>query len=230
MLKFARFSTAVVLAGITVQAGAVAVTLGAGSQNLTLYGQGAIAPGVGSFRIGQGSSSFDGATSTFTFSGEITGGDAGYNSGTYSFVTTYAGANTPQGGPNAPFAQSNPNNLNFFFYNSLDISTKITLFLNTPGQNYAIPLVTGGNLVAGSNFSFLYTAPVCTGIATCTQNGVGLTPGSTISGPVTTSASFTVATPAPGVPEPATWALLLSGFGIVGAAARRKRAGIAVAV
>ena len=27
----------------------------------------------------------------------------------------------------------------------------------------------------------------------------------------------------PGVPEPATWAMLIAGFGLVGAAARRRR-------
>lgn len=38
-----------------------------------------------------------------------------------------------------------------------------------------------------------------------------------------------VSTPAtPGVPEPATWAMLIAGFGLVGAAARRRRGGGAV--
>jgi hypothetical protein len=230
MLKLAHVTVAVVLAAVAVPAGAISVVLGAGTQNLTLYGQGPISPGVGSFRVGQGSSSFDGITSTFTFSGAITSGDAGYNSGTYSFVTTYAGANTPQAGPSAPFAQTSPSNINYFVYDALDSSTNITMFLNTPGHNYAIPLVTAGSFVTGTGFSFLFTTAVCTGVANCTQNGVGLTPGATISGPVTTSASFTMPTIAPGVPEPATWALLLSGFGMVGTAARRGRARRAVAI
>ena len=33
--------------------------------------------------------------------------------------------------------------------------------------------------------------------------------------------------PNPGVPEPATWAMLIAGFGLVGATMRRRRAAIA---
>ncbi len=227
MSVVARFAAVVVaLAGAT-HAGAVSVTLGAGTQELTLYGQGPISPGVGSFKVGQGSSTFDGLTSTFTFSGAITGGDAGFNSGTYSFVTKYAGPNTPQAGPAAPFAQSNPSNLNFFFYDFLDPSTSVTLLLNTPGQNYAIPLVAGGDFVTGTGFSFAFTTAMCSGVVTCTQNNVGLTPGATIHGPVTIKANFTITTVAPGVPETATWALFIAGFGAIGLATRRRRTTIA---
>jgi hypothetical protein len=35
--------------------------------------------------------------------------------------------------------------------------------------------------------------------------------------------------PQPGVPEPATWAMMLTGFGMVGAAARRRKAALAAA-
>ncbi len=213
---------------IATHAAAVSVSLGASAQNLTLYGQGAVAPGVGGFTVGQGTSSFDGVTSTFTFTGAITGGDAGYNSGTYRFVTTYAGPNTPEAGPAAPVAQSNPNNVNFFYYDFIDPTTNVTLFLKTPGHNYTIPLVTAGNFVAGTGYGFTFTNATCTGVAACTQNNVGLTPGATIFGPVTIGASFTGATPTPGVPEPTAWALLVAGFGGVGLAARRRRA-VAVA-
>lgn len=228
MIKLARIAIALTFASAAIQSHATSVSLGAGSQNLTLYGQGAVSPGVGGFRVGQGSSSFDGTTSTFTFSGAITGGDPGFNSGTYSFVTKYLGANTPNGGLNAPIAQSNPGNLNFFYYDFLDSSTTIDLFLNTLTQNYDIPLVTGGAFVPGTGFSFLFTSPTCTGVTTCSQNNVGLTPGATISGPVTISASFTVPTPVSAVPEPATWLLMLTGFGAIGVATRRRRKAINV--
>ncbi len=227
MLFSSRFAAVVVaLAGAT-QAGAISISLGAGSQELTLYGQGPISSGVGSFKVGQGASTFDGLTSTFTFSGAITSGDAGFDSGTYSFITKYAGPDTPQAGPAAPFAQSNPSSLNFFYYDFLDPSTSVTLFLNTPSQKYAISLVAGGNFIAGTGYSFAFTAPTCTGVATCTQNNVGLTPGATIHGPVTINANFTIATAAPGVPEPSVWALFVAGFGAIGFTARRRQTALA---
>jgi hypothetical protein len=36
-----------------------------------------------------------------------------------------------------------------------------------------------------------------------------------------------VVNPPGGIPEPATWAMLIAGFGLVGAAARRRRAALA---
>ncbi|QYE33056.1 PEPxxWA-CTERM sorting domain-containing protein (plasmid) [Polymorphobacter sp. PAMC 29334] len=220
MVDVLKIAIAATIAAVAVQANATSVALGAGSQSLTLYGQGPVAPGIGSFKVGQGSSSYDGTTSTFTFSGAISGGDPGFNSGTYSFVTSYAGPDTTEGGPAAPRAQSNPANVNQFFYTFLDPTTTVTLFLDTPGQIYAIPLVAGGNFVAGGGFDFQFTTTSCTGVAVCGQNNVGLTPRATIAGPVTIGASFTIATVAPGVPEPASWALMVLGFGLVGVSAR----------
>jgi hypothetical protein len=41
--------------------------------------------------------------------------------------------------------------------------------------------------------------------------------------------TFGSGTPGPGVPEPATWAMLLAGFGLVGMAARRRKATVVTA-
>lgn len=197
----------------TASAATIFVDLGASSQDFTLYGLGPVSPGVGSFTVGQGSSVYDAGTntSTFTLSGTITGGSTGYDSGTYSFVTTYTGLDTPQGGPNSPIAQSNPADTNEFFYDFLDPSTTMTLNLfGTPTGDHSIALVAGGNFVADTGFSFAYVSTDCTGVSSCGQNNVGLTPGATIFGPVDVFASFST------VPEPSTWALMLLGFAGIG--------------
>jgi hypothetical protein len=171
--------------------------------------------------VGQGAGVYDSVAnkSTFTLSGAITSGTAGYDSGTYAFVTTYSGAATPLAGPNAPIAQSNPSDTSYFYYDYLYPSTTMTLYLTgTPDGNFAIPLVQGGNFLAGTGFSFLYTSTSCTGVAICGQNNVGLTPGASIFGPVDIYASF----PTSAVPEPSTWAMLLLGFVGLGLAGNRR--------
>jgi hypothetical protein len=206
------------------QAATVTVDLGPSSENFTLYGQGQLSgqpAGVGSYTIGQGASTFDGTTSTFILSGTINGSsDPSLASGTYKFVTTYLGADTPEAGPGAPFAQANPANTNQFFYDSFDPSTNMTLELFTSGGEKDIALVTGGNF-DGPGFGFGFVSTTCTGVPTCSQALVGLTPGSSISGPVSIGVSFDA------VPEPATWAMMLVGFGGLGAAMRSRRKGVA---
>jgi hypothetical protein len=221
--------TGIFAVSLATTASAVTITVDTGpsSQDFTLYGQGAIAPGIGSFTVGQGAGVFDPATntSTFTLSGAITGGSPGYNSGTYAFVTTYSGNDTPEAGPNAPKAQSNPANTNEFYYDSLDPSTTMTFDLfGTPTGNHVIPLVTGGSFL-GPGFSFAYTATSCSGSPTggCGQNNVGLTPGTSIFGPVDISVSFSV------VPEVSTWAMMVLGFASLGLASYRARKAILIA-
>jgi hypothetical protein len=203
-------------------AGTLFFDLGPSTEDFTLYGLGPTAPGIGSFTVGQGASVYDSGTdtSTFTLSGAIAGGSPGYDSGTYSFVTTYTGLDTPGGGPNSPIAQSNPADTNEFFYDFLDPSTTMTLDLfGTPTGDHVIPLVVAGGFVPGSGFSFFYTSSSCDGSPpSCTQNDVGLTPGASIFGPVTISASITTVA----VPEASTWAMMLIGFGGFAYAGYRK--------
>jgi hypothetical protein len=217
---------AVVLgAGLTVaaasaHAGTIDIDLGASTQDFTLYGMGGSPSngGFGTYTVGQGSSTFDGTTSTFTLSGSITGGSPGFGSGTYAFVTTYLGADTPTAGPNAPFAFANPADPEEFFYASLSPSTSMVLDLfGTPTGDHVIPLVTAG-MFDGPGFSFAFVSPSCTGIALCDQAGVGLTPGSSIFGAVTIGVSITTAD----TPEPSTWAMMLLGFAGLGFAGYRR--------
>ncbi|HEY7900832.1 MAG TPA: PEPxxWA-CTERM sorting domain-containing protein [Caulobacteraceae bacterium] len=213
-------AAAVAIAGAA-GASTVTVSLGQSAQNFTLYGQGAYAPGLGSFTVGQGAGSTAAGVSTFILSGAITGGSAGYNSGTYEFITTYNGADSPTAGPNAPQARSNPSFPNEFFYSHFDPSTDMVLELfGTPTGNHIIDLVTNG-VFDGPGFGFSFVTASCTGVDVCDQNTVGLTPGATIGGPVDISASFAA------VPEPATWAIMLAGFAGLGAALRRRRSAYA---
>ena len=108
----------------------------------------------------------------------------------------------------------------------LDPSTTITLYLYTAGADYVIPLFANNAFGPGVGFSFERTSDTCTGVDVCTQNNVGLTPGATIYGTVTTSVSWqneVTLPPSGAVPEPATWAMMLLGFGAVGVSMRRRR-------
>ncbi len=222
--KFIAASTmgaALLIAGAA-QAATITLSLGNSAETFTQYGQGADGTGLGTFREGQGASSFDGVTSTFVLSGAILGGNtAGLDSGTYQFVTTYAGPDSPNGGPNAPRGRTNANNALIFNYYYLDPSTRMNLFLNTPTGQFVYNLYNGVTFNGG--FGFTIQSPVCTGlVGPCTQNAVGLTPGSTISGPVRIGVSFDSGGLS-AVPEPATWAMMVGGFMAIGAMVRRRR-------
>src|ERR1700679_682341 len=123
------------LAASAASAATVVLDLGQSSETFTLYGQGALSPGIGSYFVGQGAGTSDGSTSTFTLSGAITGGPAPYSTTTYQFITTYDGTDTSHASPHAPFAPANPSDPEEFFYDSLDPSTDMTLFLDTPGKD-----------------------------------------------------------------------------------------------
>ena len=219
--SIAALTLGAVVLGAATQANAFFVELGPSSQNFTLYGMGAYATGLGSFTVGQGDSTYDSVTntSTFTLSGSISFGSPGYGSGSYSFVTTYLGPDSPTAGPNAPQAESNPSNPDEFFYSFLDPSTTMTLYLTgTPDGSLTLPLVTGGNFDA-PGFSFAYTGGTCTGSPpACTQNDVGLTPGSSIYAPVTIFVETSGA-----IPEPMVWTMMVVGFAGLGATLRARR-------
>jgi hypothetical protein len=222
-----KMMTAAAVAGVTLAANAHAATviinLNPSNQNFTLFGQGAVAPGVGGFTVQQGNESFDAGTNTSTdiMTGTIANStNASYGTGSYSLVTSYSGTGIGSGGKQIT-AQSDPSDVSQFFYTGFDSSVNMTLELfGTPAGTVDIPLVANGAF-SGPGFSFHYTTANCSGVAVCTQNGVGLTPGSSIFGPVTISVAFDQSVTA--APEPATWALMMIGVGAVGAAMRASR-------
>jgi hypothetical protein len=208
--------------GGTARAALVTLSLGPSTEIFTQYGQGADNTGRGTFREGQGSSTFNGVTSTFMLSGLITSGNTpGLDTGSYRFVTTYAGPNAPEAGPNAPRGRTNAMNPLVFNYSFLDPSTRMDLYLSTPTGNFVHRLFDGTSFNGGFNFTI--TSATCTGLMSpCSQNTVGLTPGSTISGPVRIGVNFDSTTLTP-VPEPGSWALMIVGFGAMGGLLRSRR-------
>ena len=201
---------------------------GTSQTGLTLYGQGAIAPGVGSYTVGLGHGVFipDNNVSVFGFAGGFSGGPVGFPDGPFDFSVSYSGTDTPDGGPNAPKAQASPSNPEQFFFDSFDPSTQVFVaFFSTKGNVLIVPLVTDGAFVTGTEFSFAYSQPpTCTGlVGPCDQAQVGLTPGSSISGPVDITITFDSALLAAIIPEPSTWILMTVGIGFFGAALRIAR-------
>lgn len=214
-----------VLISAVTSAGAAPITLklGPSAETYTLYGLGDNGAGRGTYANGQGASSFDGITSTFLLSGAITGSsDPAYATGTYRFITTYAGADTPNAGPNAPNSISNAMFPDYFNYSFIDPSTSISVVLTTPSGVKTVDLFSGNNFESGTNFSFSFVNATCSGkpVSPCTQYNVGLTAGAIYSGPTTIFVSFTPAVP---TPEPGTAALAVAGLAALGLTWRSRR-------
>ena len=150
------------------QASATVATLGLSTQNFSLTGIGANASGQGQSKMTWGACVFDGTNTNCTLSGAFTGFGGG---GNYSFVITYPG--------NGAFplnAITNPGSDQFTAQATSNFSLTITLVENNG------PTVL---FYSFANFNFLFSAPTCTGVATCSVGQVGLTPNATITGPIT---------------------------------------------
>jgi uncharacterized protein (TIGR03437 family) len=138
------------------------------TQNFSLTGIGANASGQGQSKMTWGACVFDGTNTNCTLSGAFTGFGGG---GNYSFVITYPG--------NGAFplnAITNPGSDQFTAQATSNFSLTITLVENNG------PTVL---FYSFANFNFLFSAPTCTGVATCSVGQVGLTPNATITGPIT---------------------------------------------
>jgi uncharacterized protein (TIGR03437 family) len=156
------------LAAVPPQASATIATLGTSTQNFSLTGIGANASGQGQSKMSWGACAFDGTNTSCTLSGAYTGFGGG---GNYSFVITYPG--------NGVFplnAITNPGSDLFTAQATSNFSLTITLVENNG------PTVL---FYSFANFNFLFSAPTCTGVATCSVGQVGLTPNATITGPIT---------------------------------------------
>ena len=115
----------------------VTVNLGPSSQNFVDFGLGLNVNNHGSDTAAQGACTEVGSNTECLMSGSFTGSSTGFTSGTYSFVTEYAGPDTPMAGPNAPVFASNSvgvNNLSHYFF--IDPSTTMVLTLDTSGGTF----------------------------------------------------------------------------------------------
>jgi len=184
--------TGLLLTAVAARAMPVTVNLGPSAETFVEYGLGPNADNLGTYAFDQGSCAFDGTKTTCTLSGAFTGSVAGFSTGTYTLVTSYAGTNRTT----ALVGTSISGTPNFFSYTSAAPSTTITLNLHTDSGPFVQPVVTGGGyLPAITAFAFTFVPPyTCSGVAVapCSAGAVGLTNGAIGQSRVTTVVSFDI--------------------------------------
>jgi uncharacterized protein (TIGR03437 family) len=156
------------MAGASSQASATVATLGVSKQIFTLTGIGKNAAGQGQSKMTWGTCAFDGSNTNCTLSGTFTGFGGG---GNYSFVISY-----PGNGAFPLIAVTNPGSDLFSAQALSDFSLTISLAENNG------PTV---SFYSFANFNFVFSAPTCTGVATCAVGQVGTAQNATIAGPIT---------------------------------------------
>ena len=147
---------------------AVVLTLGPSAQSVTFTGLGTNTAGAGTARIGWGACTYDGSLTTCTVSGPYTGIADG---GTYNFVLKY-----PGNGISPLTSVASPPGSDLVFFNLSAGSFETYLSPKSGGTvNFYDP-----------TFSVFFgqTTKACTGVALCGVGAVGITPGATITGPL----------------------------------------------
>ena len=176
------------LTAFVAQADSVTVNLGQSAQSFTMDGNGPNSSGLGQYVITMGACSVSGGNTTCTISGSFTGTTQGFTAGTYSLVTTFVGT-----GPTPFQGIEQAAGSNFFSFSSAPQTATMTLNLTTSTGTVVAPMLVSGQFVTGASFGLLYTgSATCSGTAvpSCSVAQVGVTAGSSITGPVTGTATF----------------------------------------
>jgi PEP-CTERM motif len=230
-IKSGVAAIAMVAAG-QVQAAYLGESIGPITDGTLLYeGFGELTPasGIGTGRWTQGNCAVSGGNTICTMSGNYIDsvGSDGTPGGGGSFVFTmsYGGA-----GLSPVIARSStPGNDSLFFVNVADAIFKLDL---TPIAGGSISSIFPDNPFSNSlGFGLFYANATCTGLSAaqvCGPGQVGLTPGATAFGAV--SLRFNIPNTLSAVPEPATWAMMIFGFGVAGVSLRRRVATRAVSL
>jgi hypothetical protein len=119
------------------------------------------------------------------------------------------------------FTLSGPSNSGLLLFGSDMSATASGLFFNFSGSGFA--LFQNPSPGSGINFICFAATTSCDGVG----NGIRITT-NTFGDGIPQSGLVQIGTAAGGaVPEPASWAMLIAGFGLVGAVARRRRTAVA---
>lgn len=149
-------------------ASASVATFGQSAQTMTFTGIGGNFQGEGTSHVSWGSCVYDGTNTKCTVSAPFTGVGSG---GTISFLITY-----PGNGP-TPITATSITPSNDLVTMSLSAGSFLVTLAETNG-----PTVT---FYQTTNWNMIFSNPTCTGVSVCAVGQVGLTPGATITGPVT---------------------------------------------
>ncbi len=175
------------LTALMAQAAPVTVDLGLTAQNFTMAGSGPNNAGLGQYIITLGACSTSNGNTTCTLSGNFTGATPGFTAGTYILSSTYVGTGS------SPFlGVEQAAGSNSFTFSSAPQTATINLNLTTSTGTVVVPILAGGEFVTGASVGLVYSASTCSGtpVSSCAVAQVGLTAGSSITGPVTGTATF----------------------------------------
>ena len=172
-MQFGRIPTFLMcIAAIALPASASVASFAMTDQNIVVTGLGGDGAGRGQGRFTWGTCVFSGGTTTCTVTAQFTGFGGG---GTIAFVLAYSG-NGPS--PLTAGSQTPGNDL----YGPFSLSSGS--FVTTITENNGAVLNFYGQ---APFFNFIPSQSQCTGVSACGGGVVGLTPGATLTGPISGS-------------------------------------------
>ena len=187
ILQMTLFALAGLWIAPSTQAAVVLINLGQSTQNETLTGLGPNGAGLGQYTLTLGTCSQIGANTTCVLSGTFTGTTPGLTGGTYNLTTTYPGT----GASPLQVTQQSAGSNNWVFSTIPSTTVMNLTLLSTNGTTTNATIFAQGQFLNSAAIAFAYgNQTSCTIVTVCSVSTVGLSAGSTITGPPTAVASF----------------------------------------